>query len=197
MKIVVISGTPGTGKTSVSKAITEKIGGNAISLNEISVSKRFTLQYDEKRSTYVVDFNQLLPYIISLINSYKKENLPFLIIEGHFSDIIPNKFIDYAIVLRCHPDELTRRLQMRDYDNKKIQENIQSEILGNSINYFIQKKIRSPLIEIDTTSLSIEELSQIIIEIIVENKHIEQFTIGTIDWLEELFQKDRLNEFFT
>jgi adenylate kinase len=196
MKNIIISGTPGCGKTSVAKEISNLIGAKIISLNELAISDEFSIEYDEDRKTYVIDFEIFLPYILKKIEEIKKQNPPFLIIESHFSDIIPEKFIDYAFILRCDPDELLKRLERKHYTSKKVTENIQAEILGNCVNYFIQKQMKVPLFEIETTKLSIRSVAKIIIDIAVENKDGNEYFIGKIDWLEKLFQESRLEEFF-
>ena len=196
MKNLIISGTPGCGKTSVAKEISNLTGAKIISLNELAISDEFSFEYDEDRKTYIVDFEIFLPYILKQIKEIKKNNPPFLIIESHFSDIIPEKFIDYAFILRCDPDELIKRLEKKNYTSKKITENIQTEILGNCVNHFIQKQTKVPLFEIDTTNLSIKSVARIILDIAIENKDGNEYYIGKIDWLEKLFQENRLEEFF-
>lgn len=196
MKNIVISGTPGCGKTSVAKEISNLIDTKIMSLNELAISDKFSFEYDEVRKTYIVDFKVFLPYVLKKIQEIKQNNPPFLIIEGHFSDIIPEKYIDYVFILRCEPDELFKRLEKKNYDSKKINENIQAEILGNSGNYFIQKKTKLPLFEIDTTDLSSISVAKIIEGIVVENNDATNYYIGKIDWLEKLFQENRLEEFF-
>ena len=193
---IIISGTPGCGKTSVAKELSNLIGGMIISLNELATSDDFSFDYDEERKTTIVDFKVFLPYVLGKIKKIKKNNPSFLIIESHFSDIIPNKFINYVFVLRCHPDELSNRLKEKDYNSKKITENIQAEILGNCVNYFLKKKIKKPLFEIDTTNLSIISVVKIIKDIITEKEEVNNYHIGKIDWLEKLDQEDRLKEFF-
>lgn len=196
MKNIIISGTPGCGKTSVAKEISNLIKAKIISLNELAISDEFSFEYDKERKTYIVDFEIFLPYIINRIEDIKQESLPYLIIESHFSDIIPEKFIDYVFILRCDPDELFKRLEKKNYDKKKITENIQAEILGNCVNYFIQKQIKAPIFEINTTNTNIETVARTIVEIIVENNNGENYKIGKVDWLEKLFEENRLKEFF-
>ena len=193
---IIISGTPGCGKTSVAKDLSNLIGGRIISLNELATSDDFSFDYDEERKTTIVDFKVFLPYVLRKIKKIKKINPSFLIIESHFSDIIPNKFIDYVFILRCHPDDLSNRLKEKNYNSKKITENIQAEILGNCVNYFLKKKIKKPLFEIDTTNLSIISVVKIIKDIITEKGEVNNYHIGKIDWLEKLDQEDRLKEFF-
>ncbi|MFX0141915.1 MAG: AAA family ATPase [Candidatus Hodarchaeota archaeon] len=73
MKKVVISGTPGCGKTSVAKEISNLIGAKIISLNELAISDEFSFEYDEDRKTYVVDFEIFLPYVLKKIEEIKKK----------------------------------------------------------------------------------------------------------------------------
>jgi adenylate kinase len=196
MKNIIISGTPGCGKTSVAKEIANSVGAEILSLNELATSDKFSFKYDEDRKTYIVDLEIFRPYVIKSIKKIKENNPSYLVIESHFSDIIPNEFIDYVFILRCDPDVLFKRLEMKRYNLKKITENIQAEILGNCVNQFLQKKVKLPLYEIDTSNISIESVANIIIEIVFRNNNGADYLIGKIDWLEKLFQEDRLEEFF-
>ena len=196
MKTIIISGTPGCGKTSVARELSNLITGEIISLNELAISENFSFDYDEDRKTVIVDFKIFLPYVLKKIKDLKKEKLPYIIIESHFSDVIPNKYIDYAFILRCNPDELINRLKKKNYNSKKINENIQAEILGNCTNYFIEKNTKKPLFEIDTSNLSTEAVANVIEEIINGKQEGKEYSIGKIDWLEKLYQEDRLKEFF-
>ena len=196
MKNIIISGTPGCGKTSVAKELSELLNAQLISLNELAISDKFRFEYDSKRKTYIVDFDILLPYLLEKIKEFQIDNPPYLIIESHFSDIIPDDLIDFVFILRCDPDELTKRLDIKDYGIEKINENVQAEILGDCINHFIQKKLKNPLFEIDTSNLSINSVVRIIADIVLEIKDGKEYYIGKIDWLEKLFQENRLKEFF-
>ncbi len=196
MKTIIISGTPGTGKSSVAKKIGELTEAKIISLNELAISGNFKVKYDTKRDTQVINTEKFLPYIVNLIEDFKKDNPDYIIIEGHFSDILPEKYIDYAIILRCDPDILNVRLKKRNYSHAKIIENLQSEILGSCANYFIEKKLNVPIFEINTTELSIESIAEIILDSIVGDRNAEKYMIGKIDWLEKIFQEDRMNDFF-
>ncbi|MFW9829437.1 MAG: adenylate kinase family protein [Candidatus Thorarchaeota archaeon] len=196
MKTIIISGTSGCGKTSVANELSKLMDAIIMSLNEIAISKDFSFEYDQERKTHIVDFKIFLPYILKKIKHFKNLSSEFLIIESHFSDIIPNKYLDHIFVLRCDPDTLIGRLKKKNYDVNKIKENVQAEILGNCVNYLIQKKPKKPILEIDTTELSVESVAKIIKDIIYENKDPADYHFGKIDWLEKLYQENRLNNFF-
>ncbi len=196
MKFIIISGTPGTGKTTISNHLCKFINASIVSLNKLIIEENYILEYDIERETSVIDEIKLLENLDSIINKYKSSSIEYLIIEGHFSEIIPEDYINYVIILRCHPDELFNRLYTRGYKKEKIIENVQSEILGTCVSYFIEKKLQLPLYEIDTTDSDIDDISKIILNIINENENMSYFYVGKIDWLEKLSNQDRLNEFF-
>jgi adenylate kinase len=196
MQILIVSGTPGTGKTTISKNISNYIKAKVISLNELAISENLIVKYDAKRETSVINNKKLISFLIELIEDYKKEDLEFLIIESHFSDIVPEQYINFVIILRCDPDELYNRLKRRGYKREKIRENVQSEILGNCVNYFINKPLNIPILEIDTTNVSIESITKTIVDILRKKIDIDDFYAGKVDWLEKLFQEDRLQAFF-
>ncbi|MHA1349662.1 MAG: adenylate kinase family protein [Promethearchaeota archaeon] len=196
MKILIVSGTPGTGKTTVSQNLLNSLNAKVISLNELAISEKLIINYDIERETSVINEKKLVRYVKKLIERYNKLDLEYLIIESHFSDIVPGQYIDYVIILRCDPDELCIRLKERGYKKEKIRENIQSEILGNSANYFLNKQLNIPILEIDTTNNSIDVITKTITEILTGKVDVNKYIVGKIDWLEKLSQEDRLEQFF-
>jgi adenylate kinase len=196
MQILIISGTPGTGKTTVSNNISNYIEAKVISLNELAISENLIEKYDTKRDTSVINDEKVINFLINLIEDYKKEDPEFLIIESHFSDIVPEQFINFVIILRCDPDELYERLKTRGYKKEKIRENVQSEILGNCVNYFINKPLNVPILEIDTTNNSIDSITKTVIDILTNTIELKNFYAGKVDWLEKLAMEDRLQVFF-
>jgi adenylate kinase len=196
MIILLISGSPGTGKTSVSKEIAKKVNARIITLNLLAQLEGLVSRYDEKRETWVINEEKLKKKTLGLIETAKTENIEVLIIEGHFVDIIPEKYADLIIILRCEPSILSQRLRKRGYKEQKVKENIQSEILGNCVNYFIENKAQKPLYEIDTSKLSINQLRDEIIKIIYDKEYSKIYKLGQIDWLEMLFNSNQLMKYF-
>ena len=196
MDLVIISGTPGTGKTTVSNKISEMIDVNVITLNELAISEGLIQDFDKKRDTNIINIDKLVLHVLKIIRELKKKRIKLVIIESHFSDIVPNDIINYAFVLRCEPSVLRHRLKERGYTEEKIAENVQAEILGNCTNYLIKKQMTNPLLEIDTSSLDVEAVSRIILDSIQDNINIEKYRVGKVDWLEKLFREGQLDDFF-
>ncbi|TFG16484.1 MAG: hypothetical protein EU531_06385 [Promethearchaeota archaeon] len=197
MKFIIISGTPGTGKTTISNHLCNFIDAKVLSLNELIINRNFVLEYDQERETSIIDEEKLNKNLDGIIKEFSIHPLAYLIIEGHFCDILSEDYMDFVIILRCHPDELVKRLKNRGYKHKKIMENVQSEILGSSVNYFIEKNLNLPLYEINTTKSDLNIISKQILDIINGSEDLNDYYIGKINWLEELSNQNRLNDFFS
>ncbi len=118
MKIAV-TGTPGTGKSSLARMVAKRLGYSYVDLNKEIVSKRLFSSYDRSMKSYVVDIARL-----RRLHPEKKD----IVFDSHLSHLLPR--LDVVIVLRCEPEVLRRRLKRRGYSKNKIQENVESEYIG-------------------------------------------------------------------
>ena len=103
--IIAITGTPGTGKTSVANILKDK-GFNVINLNKIACDNDFIIDKDEKRDSLIVNIEKIEEFINE---NYAMQDL--LILEGHLSHLFKN--IDKIIILRCHPKILFKNLKKK------------------------------------------------------------------------------------
>ena len=179
--IVALSGTPGTGKTSVS-ALLQKEGYEVVSLNEIAIKKGFIEGIDKKRNSKILDIYRLNEYIRK---KYAKEDPVF--IEGHAAHFLNST--ERVILLRCHPNELKKRLEKKGWNKKKIKENVEAEtldvILCETVEHYPEKSI----FEINTSNKTIESVSESIVEIVKSNfEPTKKYNIGKIDWSEEILK---------
>lgn len=173
--IISLTGTPGTGKTSISKILRQN-NINIIDLNKIINKNKTLWKSDKKRNTLIVD-------IVKLNDIVKNEIIDdsLFLIEGHLSHLLND--IDKVILLRCHPLELKKRLKKRKWGNNKISENVESEILDVILCECVSNYLKNNIFEIDTTKQNINEISNIILEIINDNfKNNKSYSIGKINW---------------
>jgi len=179
--IIALSGTPGTGKTCVSNLLREK-GYEISSLNEIAIKNDFINGVDEIRNSKILDIDQLNEYI-----SKKYDDRDLVFIDGHATHFL--KCVDKVILLRCRPKQLKKRLKKRDWNDKKIKENVEAEaldiILCETVEYFPENCI----FEIDTSDKTIDSVVDSIVEIVKNDfKPIKKYNIGKIDWSEEILK---------
>lgn len=178
--IISLTGTPGTGKTSISRFL-RKNNINIIDLNKIINKNKSLWKIDYKRNTLIIDIKKLN-------NLIKNESINnnIILIDGHLSHLLSN--IDKVILLRCQPKELINRLKKRKWKNNKIIENVEAEILDIILCECVNKYSKKNIFEIDTTKKKINEISNIILEIINNNfKNTKDYSIGKINWSNEIF----------
>ncbi len=174
---ITITGTPGTGKTSVARALSQKLGVPLYSLSEIVEKHGLFSSYDEKREAYIVDIEKLINFF-----SDKKH----FIAEGLVAHHIPS---DLCIVLRASPTEIEKRLKTRNYSKEKVKENVESELLAVIATEAFQEPKAPTVCQIDTTDRTIEEVVELV-ERCIKGKRI----VEDVDWLEEQEHSNKSTE---
>ncbi|CCM00913.1 uncharacterized protein FIBRA_02959 [Fibroporia radiculosa] len=123
--VVVLTGTPGTGKTTHAQLLQQ---ASPVPLQHINVGdwvkdKGLYQDYDDEWQSYTVDEDKLLDELEPLAAAGG------IILDWHTSDIFPERWPDLVVVLRCDHSKLWDRLEKRGYPLKKIQENNEAEIM--------------------------------------------------------------------
>lgn len=164
MKIV-ISGTPGTGKTTVAKILSKKTNLQHIDVNKV-VSEHGLVKED------IVNIEKLEEVLKEMEG----------IIEGHLT--CEMRLNDKIFVLRCKPDILKQRLLPRNYSKKKLKNNIESEALDYCT--IVAEKNYKKVYEIDTSDRTPEEVAEIILRILAGEEWKEH-----IDWSEYFMNQEQ------
>ena len=151
MKTIIVTGTPGTGKTILSKKLAKLMNFYYADVNKIIFRYKLSEGYDKKRQTKIIDVNKLNKKLISEIKDFKKQNKKYngIIIDSHLSHYLPRKYADFCIVTKCDIKELNKRLKKKKFHDSKIKENIEAEIFDVCLNE--AKERRHKIITIDTT----------------------------------------------
>ncbi len=119
---IIITGTPGTGKTVLAKRIANERKIEYISLKKIIKEYQLAEGFDTKRRCEIVDEQKMVKKVLTLT---KRKNC---VIDGHLSHEIPPRFVNECIVTRCSLPILKKRLMKRSYSKQKIRENLDAEI---------------------------------------------------------------------
>jgi adenylate kinase len=177
-KVIYITGTPGTGKTTVASALAASTGSRHVDLGKLSVEKGLILRRDPLRKTGVVDLEKLSRFLGKHFQSEKRN----LILQAHFSAKLPPKLKPKSVlVLRCEPGELAERLKTKGFPAEKISENIWAEILDYCLQEALHVYGPSRIHEIDTTGRKVEEVVAEALAVLEERKKPQ---IGVCHWLQ-------------
>ena len=177
--IILITGTPGVGKTTVSRLLADKINAFLIDINELVNEKHLYTGIDEEKRYKIVNLDDLFNEIDNIIGKIDDSN-KYIIIEGHLSHLFEKS--NLAIVLRANPDVLQERMDTKGWNNTKIRENIEAEAI-DVCSYEAFEIHGDKVNEIDTSNISPQEAVDLIIEVINGEK---KFPVGSVDFLEYL-----------
>ena len=128
MKVILVSGTPGTGKTTYAGKLAKKKGYLYVDVNKVIASNKLSEGYDKKRKTKIIDTAKLNKVLIKLINEEKKKKTKGLVIDSHLSHYLPKRYADLCVITKCSLKTLKKRLVKRGYDKDKVRENLDVEI---------------------------------------------------------------------
>jgi len=188
-KIIIITGTPGVGKTIVSEQLATKLGALHIDLADIVKREKLTSGYDTQRRTLVADTNKLAKRVQQII----KQCEGAIIIDGHYAPTVIRKAqVTRVFVLRRHPQQLKQQMEMRGFRGTKLWENLAAEILDVCLYDSIMNVGIEKVCEIDTTNKTIEGTVNEILSILNGKKTC---TVGITDWLGKLEEENSLDQY--
>jgi len=134
MKTLIISGTPGTGKSTLAKILSKKLNFHHLNLHYYY--KKISSGYNKKKQCYNLNLKKLEKLL-----KQKLPQHPHLIIDSHITHHLPKKYVNLCLITKCSDlKKLKQRLQKRKYSKKKIEENLQCEIFDVCLNEAKQKK---------------------------------------------------------
>ncbi|MCX8174392.1 MAG: adenylate kinase family protein [Thermoplasmata archaeon] len=158
MRVLALTGTPGTGKTSVAREL-RKMGLHTINIRRFARSCGALGRYIKKEDSFELDIEILADGIARECSKAKRE---VVVVEGHLSHLIP--CVTQIVVLRCAPSVLCTRLRRKRWRVQKIWENVEAEAIDLILIEALE--IGKPVSEIDTTNTTPDAVAGTIIKVI-------------------------------
>ncbi len=155
---IAVTGTPGTGKTTMAQIIAEKLEYRYINLGKFAENHGLAVEEDAERNTRVVDEESLKNIVRDMDN---------VVFDGHYAEQLDP---DITFVLRCPPQMLKTRLEKK-FGPKKVRENLLAEILDSCLVSAAEHNDPEKVFEIENTS--IEKTIEKIMRLIKEKRPLE------------------------
>ena len=176
-RVILITGTPCTGKTTTAKQLAATLGAQYINLTEYSKAYNLTLGEDKERKTTIIDEEAMQKKLAQTIETSENTNI---IIDGHYAAAVtPPNQVTHVFVLRKNPKELRRLMEKCGFEGTKLWENLSAEILDSCLIEALQSQ-NGKVCEIDATNKTIEETIAEILEVLEKGK---KCYTGIVDWL--------------
>ena len=175
---IIVSGTPGVGKHTISLELSKLLNGFPIlDINKVILTGNLFIYSSEFETE--IDVTKIYNSLKLLLSTKEYVNA---IIVGHLAPyVLDPLLIDFVVILRRNPFELKRIYEKRAYSEKKISDNLISEILGIISYDFLKKFNKKNIIELEIIENVLPSVyAQKIIDM-YNNKNLREF--GMIDWL--------------
>jgi len=188
-RVILVTGTPGVGKTAVSASLASKLNATHIDLTELVEQEGLISGVDKARGTLIADMDRVSKRVQEIMRDCKRD----VIIDGHYGvNVVSAKDVHLVFVLRRDPDELKRWMKDHGFRERKLWENLAAEILDVCLWEAVRACGPKKVCEINMSGKGIEEVVE---EIILVLERREKCRLGIVDWLGKLEAEGRLQDF--
>lgn len=152
--IIIVTGTPGTGKTTLARALAKAIEACYLNLTKFVSKHKLYSGTDRQRRTKIID--------MARTRAHLKKELRMMhgpvVIDTHVpAGIVPGEMVKRVFVLRSDPRILEGRLRAKKWKANKIRENVLAEIVDSCLNSAVEQYGRRRVIQFDTSRMNMQE----------------------------------------
>ena len=189
-RVILVTGTPCVGKTTIARQLSKKLDALYISLTELAEKENLTLGQDKERKTMIIDENKMRKKIRETIDTAEKSNI---IIDSHYAAaVVPKSHATHIFVLRRNPVELREFMEKCGFQGPKLWENLAAEILDVCLVEALREHEKEKVCELDVTGKTVESVVAEILAVLDSRKKCR---VGCVDWLGMLETQGVLDEY--
>ncbi len=183
-KCVIVTGTPGTGKTKFSRKLAKQVGAKYIPLTGYVSRHKLYTGIDRERKSKIVNLALTREKLSKLVS----EGKALTVVDTHIpGGIVSKRLVRLIFVLRCHPRILESRLKRKGWSASKVSENVLAEILDACLTSAVEYYGWDRVIQLDTSRVSVNKC------VAAARRILRQPTKkgGAVDWIADL-DKDHM-----
>ena len=155
---IIITGSPGVGKTSTAKALGKKLKHRVINEKQFALDKRIG-KWDAEQEELVIPVTTFGKELNKLLANEKK-----IIVEGHLLCELKLK-ADFVVLIRLDPELLETRLEARRYGAEKVQDNVFCEGIDYCKKHVLRSYPKNKVIEVQSGKTIKETMDNIVKEL--------------------------------
>ena len=187
-KVIIVTGTPGTGKTTFAKELAKAIGADYVNVTKYVSEHKLYSGIDRQRRTKIIDVQRTR----RRLHKELKAARGLVVVDTHVPDgIVPKEMVMLAFVLRCDPRILEGRLHAKKWKKSKIQENLLAEIIDSCLIVTVKHYGSRKAVQLDTSRTKLKQTIALA-KRSIQGKPSRELKI---DWLTELEKKDLLDRY--
>lgn len=189
-RVILVTGTPCVGKTSVSQALSAKLDALYVNLTDLANRRNLIMDKDKTRKTLIIDEDKMKKELAKII---KESDNKDVVVDGHYAvNVVPRNLVSYVFVLRRDPVELRKLMENRSFSGAKLWENLASEILDVCLVDALNAQGNGKVCELNTSGKPVEEIVAEISTVLEDGKECR---VGVVDWIGKLENEGLLDEF--
>ncbi|CAH9071320.1 unnamed protein product [Cuscuta epithymum] len=119
---ILITGTPGTGKTTTASALADAAQLRHINIGDLVKAKNLHDGWDDELDCFIINEDLVCDELEDMMEQGGN------IIDYHGCDFFPERWFDRVVVLQTENSVLYDRLKQRGYSEAKLKNNIECEI---------------------------------------------------------------------
>ncbi len=188
-RVILITGTPSVGKTTLARKLALQLNAEYVNLTELAEKEHLSKERDFQRNTTIIDETKMRRKLRAIIRKKEKD----IVIDGHYAAAVtPRNLATHIFVLRRNPVQLRELMRKRGYSEAKQKENLAAEILDVCLVEALQEQENEKVCELDITNKTVQEALTEVLAVLEGKK---KCYAGHVDWLGLLEEEGKLDEY--